>query len=97
MTLTGAHRDPDAWPNPLRFDSERFVSTKISPYAYLPFGGGVRRCIGMAFALFEMRVVLSEVLKRYRWRAAIPGEPRAVRRGVTMMPEGGMPILASRI
>lgn len=91
-----AHRDPDAWPDPLRFDPERFVGTKVSPYAYLPFGGGVRRCIGMAFALFEMRVVLTEVLRSYRWRAARPGEPRAVRRGVTMMPEGGMPILVSR-
>lgn len=92
-----AHRDPDAWPDPTRFDPERFVGTRVSPYAYLPFGGGVRRCIGMAFALYEMRIVLAEVLRRFRVRAAKDGTPRPVRRGVTMMPEGGMPVIVERV
>lgn len=91
-----AHREPESWPDPTRFDPERFVGTKISPYAYLPFGGGVRRCIGAAFAVFEMKIVVAEVLKRYRLRAASPRPPRPVRRGVTMMPEGGTVVVLER-
>jgi cytochrome P450 len=91
-----AHREPDSWPDPTRFDPERFVGTKISPYAYLPFGGGVRRCIGAAFAVFEMKIVVAEVLKRYRLRPTSPTPPRPVRRGVTMMPEGGTVVVLER-
>ena len=46
-----AHRRPDIWPNPARFDPARFVGLRPNPYAFLPFGGGERRCLGMAFAL----------------------------------------------
>jgi cytochrome P450 len=91
-----AHRERGAWPHPERFDPERFLDKKISPYAYLPFGGGIRRCIGMAFALYEMRVVLATILGRYRARAVSREEPRPVRRGVTLMPSGGMPVLLER-
>src|SRR5262249_53549694 len=53
------HRRPDIWPNPARFDPTRFLGLRPSPYTFLPFGGGVRRCLGMAFALYEMKVVLA--------------------------------------
>jgi cytochrome P450 len=91
-----AHREPESWPDPTRFDPERFIGTRVSPYAYLPFGGGVRRCIGAAFATFEMKIVVAEVLRRYRVRASSPTAPRPVRRGVTMMPEGGMVAILER-
>jgi cytochrome P450 len=96
-TLAGAsiyltHRDPALWPDPLRFDPARFVGTRPSPYAYLPFGGGVRRCIGMAFALYEMRIVLAEILRAFRIEPAPGTTARPVRRTVTMAPEGGAPI-----
>ena len=91
-----AHRDPVAWPDPERFDPTRFLDARISPYAYLPFGGGARRCIGMAFALYEMRVVLATMLARFRVRPAPGVRIRPRRRGVSMAPSDGMPLVLAR-
>lgn len=91
-----AHRDPIAWPDPERFDPTRFLDARVSPYAYLPFGGGARRCIGMAFALHEMRIVLATMLTRFRVRPAPDVRIRPRRRGVGMAPSDGMPIVLER-
>jgi cytochrome P450 len=53
------HRRPELYPEPQRFIGDRFVGKKVDPYAWAPFGGGVRRCLGMAFALHEMKVMLA--------------------------------------
>jgi cytochrome P450 len=91
MYLT--HRRPDVWPDPERFDPERFIGTRPSPYAFFPFGGGVRRCIGAAFATYEMKVVLAQVLSRVELRAAPGYRVRLVRRTVTFAPSGGVPVV----
>lgn len=64
------HHRPDVWPDPERFDPDRFVGRRMDPYAFLPFGGGTRRCLGAAFASFEMKIVLGTVLARARLRLA---------------------------
>ncbi|MBH8555092.1 cytochrome P450 [Nostocaceae cyanobacterium CENA357] len=56
------HQREDLYPQHQQFKPERFLERQFSPYEYLPFGGGVRRCIGMAFAQFEMKVVLAKIL-----------------------------------
>jgi len=89
------HRRADAWPDPERFDPERFVGQRTSPYAFFPFGGGVRRCLGMAFALYEMRIVLAQVLVRTLLTAAPGYRVRVVRRGITFAPSGGMPVVVT--
>jgi cytochrome P450 len=53
------HRRPDLYPEPDRFVGDRFIGKKLDPYAFAPFGGGVRRCLGMAFSLHEMKVMLA--------------------------------------
>ena len=58
------HTRPDLYPQPLEFRPERFLAEPPETYAWVPFGGGVRRCLGAAFAEFEMRIVLREVLSR---------------------------------
>ena len=58
------HRDPRIWPDPERFDPDRWNALEPAPYTYIPFGGGSRRCIGFAFASLEMKVVLSRLLQR---------------------------------
>ena len=58
------HRRADLWPEPRRFDPSRFVGKKADPTTYFPFGGGVRRCLGMAFASYEMKIVLATILAR---------------------------------
>jgi cytochrome P450 len=87
------HRDPDLWPHPTRFDPARFLDARPSPYVYFPFGGGARRCVGMAFALSEMRIVLETMLRRLEIERAPGVTVRPVRHGVSLAPSGGMPII----
>jgi len=89
------HRRPDVWPDPERFDPARFVGTRPSPYEFLPFGGGARRCLGMAFALYEMKVVLATVLARAELAPVHGYRMKVVRRSITMAPSRGMPVVVT--
>jgi cytochrome P450/predicted unusual protein kinase regulating ubiquinone biosynthesis (AarF/ABC1/UbiB family) len=88
-----AHRRAESWPDPDAFRPERFLETRPTPYEFLPFGGGVRRCIGAAFALYEMKLVLAQVLQRVDLQAAPNYRVRVVRRAVTLAPSEGMPVV----
>jgi cytochrome P450 len=83
-----AGRRPEAYPEPDRFKPERWLGVKPDPYTWLPFGGGIRRCIGMAFAQLEMRVVIEHVVMRTRL-SLVDGQAKVVRRGITLAPQGG--------
>jgi cytochrome P450 len=91
-----AHHRPDLWPDPTRFDPSRFVNKKPDPTHYFPFGGGTRRCLGMAFATYEMKVVLATILAHVDLKAAPNTRVRLVRRGITLAPSGGMPVIIRR-
>jgi cytochrome P450 len=69
-----------------------WLGVKPDPYTWMPFGGGIRRCIGMAFAMFEMRIVLAAVVPRVRMHLAGP-PARVVRRGITLAPAGGTRVI----
>lgn len=84
------HRRPDLYPEPESFRPERFLEKKFSPFEYIPFGGGHRRCLGAAFAQFEMKVVLAYLLRTYRFTLESDVAPRPVRRALTLAPEGGV-------
>ncbi|MDF0528790.1 cytochrome P450 [Tsukamurella sp. 8F] len=84
------HRD-DLYPKPFAFDPERFVGVKPSPHQLMPFGGGNRRCLGSGLAMVELKVVVTEILRRVdlATTAAAPERPR--HRNVTMIPgDGGL-------
>ncbi len=87
------HRLPAFYPDPSRFRPERFVDKKPDPYAWLPFGGGIRRCLGMAFAMYELKVVLAAVLSRVRLRKARRAPARVALRGFTLVPADGTEVL----
>jgi cytochrome P450 len=86
------HTRADVYPEPLRFHPERFLESGPETYSWIPFGGGVRRCLGAAFAELEMRVVLREVLGRCRLEFAGRGPEGVARRNVTLSPRRGTPV-----
>jgi cytochrome P450 family 110 len=86
-----AHHDDVRYPEPDRFDLERFRRDKPDLYAWIPFGGGLRRCIGLAYALHEMKVVLAAALSR--WELELVGGPEPVHvRGPHQSPRHGVPV-----
>jgi cytochrome P450 len=84
-----AHTRPELFPDPREFRPERFLDGGPETFSWIPFGGGTRRCLGAAFAQFEMRVVLRTVLARSVLRAADDRMEAPVRRNVTLSPKGG--------
>ena len=83
------------YPQAKQFKPERFIEKQYSPYEYLPFGGSNRRCIGMAFALFEMKLVLTTVLKNLDLSIVNNHKVKPTRRGATLAPSGGKWLVAT--
>jgi cytochrome P450 len=77
------HHRKEIYPEPDHFKPERFLERRFSAFEYLPFGGGARRCIGMAFAQFEMKLVINRILSRFELALADKRPVRPVRRGLT--------------
>jgi cytochrome P450 family 9 len=70
MNITGIHKDPEYYPNPDRFDPERFMPEnrhKLIPYTFLPFGIGPRNCVGMRFALMEAKTAIAHIITKFRF------------------------------
>jgi cytochrome P450 len=90
-----AHTRPDSYPEPHAFRPERFLDGGPETYSWVPFGGSVRRCLGGAFAEFEMRIVLREVLTRCALHKATPAPERPTRRNVTLSPRDGTRVIVT--
>jgi cytochrome P450 len=83
------HRRPDLYPDPLAFRPQRFLERSYGTYEWIPFGGGVRRCLGASFALFEMRIVLQTLLERVELQPARGAGESVARRAITFAPARG--------
>ncbi|MGC1395686.1 MAG: cytochrome P450, partial [Coleofasciculaceae cyanobacterium] len=88
-----AHQRKSVFSDPRQFKPERFLEQKFSPYEYLPFGGGDRGCIGMAFSMFEMKLVIATILDRFELELTDQKPVQPIRRGITIVPSGGVPVL----
>jgi cytochrome P450 len=89
------HTRADIYPEPFAFKPERFLDGSPDTYGWIPFGGGIRRCIGASFAEFEMRIALREVLTRCDLRKADPAPEKTGRRNITLSPKNGTPVVVS--
>jgi cytochrome P450 len=87
------HTRADVYSEPFAFRPERFLADGPDTYAWIPFGGGIRRCIGAAFAEFELRIVLREVLTRCELHKASPMAEKIGRRNITLSPRAGTPVV----
>jgi cytochrome P450 family 110 len=81
------HQREDLYPQPKQFKPERFLERQFSPYEFMPFGGGARRCVGEALALFEFKLVLATLLSRYQFELESHQVEKPRRRGVTLASE----------
>ena len=90
------HRRPDVYDEPRAFRPERFLEQPPGTYTWIPFGGGVRRCLGASFAQFEIKVVLRELVARLEIRPARPQPERRVRRAIVFAPERGGELVVER-
>lgn len=94
--LTAMHRRPDLWPEPLAFRPERFLNGRPRAYSYMPFGGGIRHCIGASLSLVEMRTVLRTAIGMLDVLPAPDGEERMRLTGITLTPSRGGRVVLTR-
>ena len=87
-----AHRDPENWSDPDKFIPERFLNSTEKPYTYLPFGGGIRRCIGAAFAQYEMKIIIAQIMLHAELSLIENYVPKMIRKGAVIAPSKGLPV-----
>ena len=96
VSIAQIHDNPDVFPNPERFDPQRYIGSKPSAFAWIPFGGGTRRCVGAAFANMEMDVVLRTVLRHFTIESTDAPAEAWYCRGVAYTPKDGGRIVVRR-
>jgi len=96
VSISLVHQRADLYPQPDEFRPERFEDGKTETFSWLAFGGGVRRCLGAAFATYEMRIVLRCILERCDLEAPDPRPERPRRRAVTFVPRHGTRVILNR-
>ncbi|WP_424100837.1 cytochrome P450 [Moorena producens] len=84
------HQREDIYPEPKMFKPERFLERQFSPYEFIPFGGGSRRCLGEALAQFELKLALAKILSSYELELAESKPVKPQRRGTLLAPKGGV-------
>jgi len=86
------HHDPRIYADPYAFRPERFLESPPGTYTWIPFGGGVRRCLGASFAQLEMKIALRAILAEVQVASALPGREGVGRRSITLSPRRGTPV-----
>ena len=95
--IAAVHHRPDLYPEPGEFRPERFLDGPAESYSWLPFGGGIRRCIGAALAQAEMAEVIRAVVTRTEIEPTRAKPEPVVLRGITLVPRHGTPVVVRRV
>ena len=93
VSIIALHHREDVYPDPYGFRPERFLGCKPGTYTWIPFGGGIRRCLGASLAMAEQRVVLSAIARRADLVAPDPAPENPRQRNVTMIPRRGATVI----
>ncbi|MGA8352810.1 MAG: cytochrome P450 [Solirubrobacteraceae bacterium] len=96
MSIVLLHHREDVYPQPFAFAPERFLDAKPGTYTWIPFGGGIRRCLGATLAMAEQRVVLRAIATRTDMRAPDANPEKLRHRNVTMVPSHGTRVILDR-
>lgn len=96
VSISQCHASPDVFPDPDRFDPQRYLQGKPSPFAWIPFGGGTRRCAGAAFAKMEMNVVLRTMLRHLTIQTTTAPAEKIRSGGLGILPKDGGRIVVHR-
>jgi cytochrome P450 len=91
------HRRPDLYPEPEKFRPERFLERKYAGHEWFPFGGGNRTCLGMAFALYEMKVVLATLFSHADFTRPPGMQSTPIRRGLSLAPDDGVTVIMNKV
>ncbi len=97
ISIVALHHRADVYPEPYRFAPERFLGAKPGTYTWIPFGGGIRRCLGATLAMAEQRVVLRAIADRADLAAPAPAPETPRQRNVTMIPAKGGRVTVERL
>ena len=95
VSIIGLHHRDDVYPRPQEYRPERFLNRKPGTYTWIPFGGGIRRCLGATLAMAEQRVVLEAIARRTDLGAADRAAEAPRMRNVTMIPSRGARIVVT--
>ena len=93
--IYSTHHRQDLYPNSKQFKPERFLERQYTPYEFIPFGGGVRLCLGYALALLEMKLVIASIISKYNLELANNKPIKPIRRGGTIAPSNGVPLVVT--
>ena len=91
--IYSTHHREDLYPNSKQFKPERFLERQYTPYEFIPFGGGIRLCLGYALAMLEMKLVIASIVSKYNLELANNKPIKPMRRGGTLTPSNGVPLV----
>jgi cytochrome P450 family 110 len=91
------HHRPDLYPDPYRFNPDRFLDRRYNTSEFYPYGGGARFCAGAAFASYEMKLIIATVLRKYQLELFDKSPVKTIRRGVNIAPKGGVKMIMKGI
>jgi cytochrome P450 len=101
IAIPAIHFNPDLWPDPYRFNPDRFLDNNPTPFEYLPFGGGHRRCLGAAFANYELAIAIGTMLRTavltMPRREQRRNPPRSVPRGIAVVPRRDIKLVVAGV